>query len=140
MRGEAADKPLFSPQVNYKKVWRTYTGYGTTPHASRGVFAEHLVRQLMEDFKVHDGESASRAVKRFNDQLSTRVSEHLNHSRSMTERSYLTATTRQAVNDFRNALRAKVGSFRESSASYEITDALGEALLWGALGVGNTVI
>ncbi len=141
MEGKGPDSPVFSSQVNYKKIWRTYKKYGITPHTSRGAYAEHLVRQLMEDFKVYDGESATVAVRRFNTDLSSRVSDHLNHSRSMTERSYLTATTRQAVNDFRASLQAKVGSFRESaSMTTNITDALGEAVLWRVLGVGNTVI
>jgi hypothetical protein len=116
MRGGGPSQQLFSPQVNYKRVWRTYKSYGITPHTSRGAFAEHLVRQLMTDFKVIDGESASAAVRRFNSQLSTRVAEHLNHTRSMTERSYLSEVTRQAVKDFRAALQEKVGNFRESAS------------------------
>jgi hypothetical protein len=136
--GHPNDAKLFE-NVNYKKVWCTYKQYGETPHISRGAYAEALVRQLMEEFKVHDGETASMAVKRFNAELSEKVSAHLNHTRSMTERSYLTETTRQAVNDFRAALQQKVGNFRESAQS-EISDALGEAVLWRELGVGNSVI
>jgi hypothetical protein len=137
--GGSPESRVFGEKVNYKKLWRTYKSYGITPHVSRGAYAEHLVRQLMEDFRVFDGESASAAVRRFNSQLTENVSNHLNHSRSMTEKSYLTASTRQAVNDFREALRSKVGQFREST-SKEPSDALGEAILWGCFGVGNTVI
>lgn len=139
-QGRQDDDPLFDARVNYKHLWRTYKRYGTTPHASRGVFAEHLVKQLMQDFKVFDGESASAAVRRFNQALSAQVSKRLNHTRSMTERSYLTETTRQAVNQFRDVLRSRVGHFRESATSDPITDALGEAVLWLHLGAGNTVI
>jgi hypothetical protein len=133
------EAPLFHPRVNYKHIWRTYKAYGITPHASRGHYADALVKELMKDYRVVDGESGKVALRRFNDEMQARVSDHLNHSRSVTEKSYLAPTTRSALDDFRHGLEAHVGVLNESYAS-EISDALGEVVLWRELGVGNTVI
>lgn len=135
----APDKPLFHPDVNYKKIWRMYKAHGTTPHISRGYYADSLVRQLMKDYQVYDQETGRTALRRFNEEMQTVVSNHLNHSRSVTEKSYLSPTTRQSLDDFRNGLEAHVGVLREHYTD-GISDALGEVLLWRELGVGNTVI
>ena len=137
-RDATPETPLFG-DINYKKLWRIYKDYGITPHTSRGAFADALVKELMENFRVYDGESARNALHRFNEELQTRVSEHLNHTRNITERSYLAPTTQRALQDFRLALSSQVGSLQEHYTD-EISDALGEVVLWRELGVGNTVI
>ena len=141
-KGGRDDEKLFN-DVSYKTVWRTYKKYGVTPHITRGAYANNVVRQLMSDFKVSDGETGKQAVKRFNALLENEISKHLNHSRSMTEKSYLSQTARQAVNDFRNALVQKSMYADQTESAQEnppITKALGEACLWFELGAGNTVI
>lgn len=141
--GEQGDDAKLFNNVSYKTVWRTYKKYGVTPHIARGAYANNVVKQLIRDFKVFDGESGKAAVRRFNGLLESEISKRLNHTRSMTERSYLSETARQAVNDFRNALVQK-NMYAQSTESVQenppITKALGEACLWFDLGAGNTVI
>jgi len=136
-RAEPGDR-LFHPEVNYKKVWRMYKKYDSTPHISRGAYAERMVKQLMEDHGVVDAPTANAAVKKFDAELK-KISTHLNHTQAVMQRSYLAPNTKKALDEYREALRARYGHLAESNYG-GITENLGEAILWLDLGLGNTVI
>lgn len=133
------NRPLF-PNVAYKKLWRLYGDYGITPHMARGQYADSLVREIMRDFKVRDNESLRAAEKRFMAEIQSAVSDHLNHSRAVTLRHYVSPTTQRALKAFTTQLKSKLGSMRESDYYPDGLAELAEVLLWREFGVGNTVI
>lgn len=136
-----SEDKIFHDNINYKKVWRMYKAYGTNPHVSRGIYAEAMVKQVMKDFKVKDFESGDMAVRRFNNKVQEVISDKLNHTRKMTERSYLTEPARKAMREFRSALLGHSPMKESDELKYpEITRALGDVVLWLELGAGNNVI
>ncbi len=132
---------FFNKKVNYKRIWREYKKYKITPHISRGAYADTMVNRLMSEFRITSADTGKAAFNRFNAEITKQVSDKLNHSRSITEKSYLSPMTQQALKDFRDVIRLKT-SLRESLAPLngDISEALGEVLLWRELGVGNTFI
>lgn len=134
------NKPLF-PSISYKRLWRLYGDYGITPHMARGQYADSLIRELMRDFKVKDSETLKAAEKRFMAEIQSAVSDHLNHSRVVTLRHYISPTTQRALKAFTAQLKSRVDTSVKESGEY--TDGmaeLAEVLLWREFGVGNTVI
>lgn len=124
------------PDVNYKWVWRFYKKLGVSPHAVRGAYADTMVRQMISDYKVKDAESGRAALSRFHAEMQQKISDRLGHTRQMTEKSYLTQTTQNALQEFKSQL----GSAAIESAGDDKLDDLALCLVWQEVGAGNEIL
>ena len=141
------EENMISPELNYKKVWRHYRKYGVHPHISRHLLAQNLLKQLIKDFRIRDDDTLNSASKRFENDLRERISDTLNHTKSVTEKAYLTGPYQRMLQEFREGIRSQLEAHRRRlHESYKaipgvpITKALMDAVLWLELGAGNTVI
>lgn len=141
MEDPRPDKRLFDKRISYKRIWKEYKKYGVTPHIVRGAFADAMVNELINNFKVKPYDSAKTAMKRFNSLIQDKVSNRLNHTRSITEKNYLSPMTQKALSELRYSINNR-SSLTESIRTKDIKnlDMLGEVILWLELGVGNTII
>ena len=140
LRGRSPTDKLL-PDVVYKKVWRLYKQYGVTPHIVRSNFADHKVREIIDSFKRSEAESHTVALQRLNRIIESNVSSKLGHSRQMTERSYISPTTQNALAEIRRRLAQSREIQMESAASYEDhTRCLLESILWLEIGAPNIVV